>query len=107
MSNDLYFVPSDLMGTEKAWNWYNCYNTWSNDPYPWLGAVGWVKYAKQTNKNFVSVQSPPDFKYFERLMKIIPMGIADGSLNSAFAEPDKVIQWLMRSVGLEEAAIQN
>jgi hypothetical protein len=105
MANELYFIPSDLLGTEKAWNWYNCYNNW-NDPYPWLAALAWVKYAEQEKRDFSSVAKAPDFKYFQRLMQIIPLGIADGSLSGPFATTTETIQWLMRSVALEESLLQ-
>jgi hypothetical protein len=124
VGNSLYFVPSDLIGTEIAYNWYNCYSNWAGTPYPWLGALAWIKYAQEKmstmnqlqKETYISSMTPAlkkavteleDVKYFNRLMQTIPYGIADGSLSSSFATKEEVIEWLMRSVALEEYARAN
>jgi hypothetical protein len=103
--NSLVFSPTDFLQTEKAWTFYTC----KTEKYPWFVLTTQL-YLNHLNGRGDPPNAPfpiPEWKYFRRLMQVIPYGLADGSLDSSFPDSESVLLWLMRAVAIEEQAIQN
>lgn len=103
--NSLVFSPTDFLQTEKAWTFFTC----KTADYPWFVLTTQL-YLNHLNGRGDPPDAPfpiPNWKYFRRLMQVIPYGLADGSLDSSFPNSEAVLLWLMRAVAIEEQAIQN
>ena len=103
--NSLVFSPTDFLQTEKAWTFFTC----KTIGYPWFVLTTQL-YLNHLNGRGDPPDAPfpiPNWKYFRRLMQVIPYGLADGSLDSSFPSSEAVLLWLMRAVAIEEQAIQN
>ena len=107
----LSYQPSDVLQAEYALNWWNCYaNPQNSKDVPWLTTLSWVDFYQRGMRGFGSSDwrgmPAPDFKYFSNLMKLVPIGLADGSLSNIFPSNRELELWLIRSVGAEQLAIQ-
>ena len=115
MSNHqtLSYQPTDVLQAEYALNWWNCYaNPQNSKNVPWLTTLSWVDFYQNNGygRGFGSSDwrgmPAPDFKYFKNLMKLVPIGVADGSLSNIFPTNRELELWLIRSIGAEQLAIQ-
>ena len=106
------FSFTDAQRTESALNWWNCYNIDNRNPgngkIAWIPAIAAVKETRAADKikshDGVTV---PYWGTIERLMKMVPYGRADGMISSSFPSIAEMYGFLMRSIGIEEANIQN
>jgi hypothetical protein len=102
---------SDLHAIQAltALNWWTCYANTTGKKIAWIPTIQALFYSQSKNvAGGAAVKDrmiPP--QYYNELMKIIPYGLADGTLSSSFPDPYELLVFLMRSVGIEEAIIQN
>jgi hypothetical protein len=102
---------SDLHAIQAltALNWWTCYANTTGKNIAWIPTIQALFYSQ--NKNVAGGTAVKnrmlDPQYYNELMKIIPYGLADGTLSSSFPDPYELLVFLMRSVGIEEAIIQN
>lgn len=102
---------SDLHAIQAlaALNWWTCYANTTGKKIAWIPTIQALFYPHYKNiAGGAAVKDrmiPP--QYYNKLMKIIPYGLADGTLSSSFPDPYELLVFLMRSVGIEETIIQN
>jgi len=110
MSDVTKFSHLDAVKTLAALNWWTCYANAGGKYVAWIPTIQSLWYTKNKGRvaSDASVrQKLIDPSYYQRLMQIIPYGYADGSLSSLFPDPYELEVYLMRSIGIEEAIIQN
>ena len=103
---------SDLHAIQAltALNWWTCYANTTGKNIAWIPTIQALFYTRNRGRKASDVgvrRKLIDPSYYQRLMQIIPYGYADGSLSSLFPDPYELEVYLMRSIGIEEAIIQN
>ena len=107
VSNEMSFIPTDFLQAERALVWYAC-RVKNKSEMPWIPTASALSYLKTSGRSSSKANlNIPDWKYFERVMKVIPYGITDGSLTSSFVTSKDLMAFLLKSVGYEEANLQN
>lgn len=105
------FSDLDAIQALTALNWWTCYANTTGKKIAWIPTIQALFYTNAANKTPGGGQSVKnrmlDPMYYNKLMKLIPYGLADGTLSSSFPDPYELLVFLMRSVGIEEAIIQD
>ena len=110
MSSNLQLSDTNAIQALTALNWWTCYGNRGTNNIAWIPTVQalWFKKNKNTTASDSGVASRLiDPLYYEKLMKLIPYGIADGTLSSSFPDPYELEVYLMRALGVEESLIQS
>lgn len=111
MANPAVFAFTDAQQTERALIWLTCYASTDGKAHlAWAPTYQAIRYVENKGRKHSDQKIDlclPKAQYFERLMKLIPLGLADGSITSSFADPYELMCFLMRSIGIDESTIQN
>ena len=110
MSSDLQLSDLNAIQALTALNWWTCYANTTGNNIAWIPTVQARIFNEMKNlpaQNSSVRARLINSEYYIKLMKLIPYGVADGSLSSSSPHIYELEVYLMRALGIEEGQIQN